>query len=244
MASVFKRGGKGKWYATWFDHTGKRQTKSTRTTDHAAAKRIAAKLEADAALRRDGVIDAAMEAIAVQSQRRIEDHLTDYEAKLKAADRDAQYVRSTVKYIRDIAAAQNWTVAAAIHADGVNRFANNLRDEGKSARTIQAYLTAIKGFTNWLSEHHKLPRNPLASVRKPNPKADRRRERRMLLPDEWRWLRSTTAERYGMTSRERMLLYVTAIQTGHLSPARHRPRKTRRMPGSISKRTLPQTCEH
>ncbi len=51
MASVFKRGGKrskGYWYASWFDHNGKRQAKSTRTTDKATAERIAKKYEADA----------------------------------------------------------------------------------------------------------------------------------------------------------------------------------------------------
>jgi len=40
----------------------------------------------------------------------------------------------------------------------------------------------------------------------------------MLLPDEWRWLRSVILakgrERYGMTAAERVLLYATAIQTG------------------------------
>lgn len=39
----------------------------------------------------------------------------------------------------------------------------------------------------------------------------------MLLPDEWRWLRSSTPHvepRYGMAGSERVLLYALAIQTG------------------------------
>ncbi len=68
MATVFKRGGKnnrgGAYYISWYDHTGKRRTKSARTTDKATADRITAKLEADAALRREGVIDAALDAIS------------------------------------------------------------------------------------------------------------------------------------------------------------------------------------
>jgi hypothetical protein len=47
MAAVFKRGGKtnrgGCYYVSWFDHDGKRQTRSTRTTDKATAERIGAK---------------------------------------------------------------------------------------------------------------------------------------------------------------------------------------------------------
>ena len=83
MASIFKRGGKrakGDWYASWFDHNGKRLTKCTRTTDKATAERIAGKHEADAALRRDGVIDPTLDAISKESQRSIESHLADYEA--------------------------------------------------------------------------------------------------------------------------------------------------------------------
>jgi integrase len=89
--------------------------------------------------------------------------------------------------------------------------------EGKAPRTIHAHLSAIKGFTRWLVEGEKLPRDPLAAVKKPNPKVHRRRERRMLLPAEWPHLELVTAsgpERYGMSGSERALLYQLAIQTG------------------------------
>jgi integrase len=92
-----------------------------------------------------------------------------------------------------------------------------LKNQGRFTRTVQAYLTAIKEFTKWLAANHKLPRDPLASVKRPNPKSDRRRERRMLLPEEWQWPRATLAEvseGYGMPAEQRMLLYAVAIQTG------------------------------
>lgn len=99
-----------------------------------------------------------------------------------------------------------------------NRYAAELRLKKKrSSRTIQGYLTAIKSFTSWLAINHKIVRDPLVSVRKPNPQADRRRWRRMLLPDEWNWLRDATAagpERGDMPANERVLLYAVAIQTG------------------------------
>ncbi len=186
MASVFKRGGKsnrkGKWYIQWQDHTGKRQSRCSGTTDKATAERIAKKLEADAALRRDGVIDPTLDAISRESQQSIESHLVDFECKLRAANRTEKHVVSTTKFIRWIAEHAGFETAADISADGVNRYAGKLRDEGRSARTIQAHLNAITGFTKWLTEHFKLCRDPLASVKKPNPEADRRRERRMLLP--------------------------------------------------------------
>jgi len=221
MATIFKRGGRGKrggrYYISYFDHKGRRQTRSARTTDKATAERIAAKLEADAALRRDGVVDPQLDGICEQSRRSVESHLKDYEAKMGAANRDPQHISTTVGYIRAICKHREFGSVADITADGVNGYAGWLKDQGRSTRTVQAYLTAIKGFTRWLTANHKLPRDPLASVKRPNPKSDRRRERRMLLPEEWQWLRATLAEgseRYGMSAEERMLLYAVAIQTG------------------------------
>src|SRR5437867_12035973 len=103
MASVFKRGGRKNrdgWYSAAFaDHTGKRKTRCTRTADLAVAERIAKKWEADAMLRRAGVIDPAMEGISDQAQRSIESHLTDYESRLKAANRAGQYIAGTLASI-------------------------------------------------------------------------------------------------------------------------------------------------
>jgi len=220
MASVFKRGGKrakGYYYASWFDHTGKRRTKCTNTTDKASAERIARKYEAEAALRREGVIDPAMESIAQEAQRPIETHLADYEAKMKAAGRTAPYISRTIRIIREVCEASSIATAGDIKADDATRFAGQMQNEGKSARTVQETLTALKSFTKWLTEHQKLPRDPLAAIRKPNPKTDRRLERRMLLPDEWRHLQIATLtgpDRYGIAGDERALLYETAIQTG------------------------------
>ena len=221
MASVFKRGGRtnrhGYWYASWYDHAGKRHSKCTKTTDKATAERIANKHEADAALRREGVIDATMDAIAQQSRRSIESHLEDYKAKLKAAKNTAGHVTETLVKIRKICDHAKFGAAADITADGVNRFTTYWLETGNSSRSAQAYITAIKGFTSWLVKTDKLSRNPLASVRAPNPTSDRRHERRMLLPKEWLWLRDATAngpDRGGVSGRERSLLYATAIQTG------------------------------
>jgi len=222
VATVFKRGGKtnreGYYYVSWYDHNGKRRSKCARATDKAAAERIAAKLESDAALRRDRVIDPRLEDIQIQSRRTIESHLVAFEARLRMANRDTKHVGSTLAYIRAVCSAAKFAVAADIRADGVNTFAAELLKRGKSARTVQAYVTAIKGFARWLAVQHKLVCDPLASVQKPSPKSDRRRSRRMLLPDEWQWLRTATlknnAERFGMPARERVLLYATAIQTG------------------------------
>jgi integrase len=194
-----------------------RRTKCTRTTDKAAAERIARKYEADTALRRDGVIDPELEAITKEARRTIESHLIDYESKLRAGGRSDQHISETLQYIRKICAAAGFELALDITAEGVNQYANQLAAANKSSRTQEAYLTAIKGFSRWLNVNHKLQRDLLTSVQKPNPEADRRRERRMLLFEEWRELERSLesgADRYGMPASDRLLLYRTAIQSG------------------------------
>jgi len=206
-----------RYYIAYFDHRGRRIVRSARTTDRATAERIAAKLEADAALRREGVVDPTLDSISRESRRSVESHLADYDDKLRATASSENHIVRTLKFIRLIAGAAGFELAADISADGVNRYARKLKEQRRSARTIQAHLTAIKGFTKWLTENNKLSRDPLCSVRRPNPKADRRYERRVLLPEEWLWLESATSagpDRYGVPASERLLLYRTAIQTG------------------------------
>jgi len=199
------------------DHTGQRKRKGTRIADKDAARQYANELEKRAHLRRTGYIDARQEKLATEGRRTVAEALADFRAKMEAAGRDPKHVSSTIDYIEKVCGAADFGTIGAITADGVNAYAQDL-GQRRSARTVQAYLTAIKGFTRWLAQDGKLPADPLASVRKPNPKADRRRERRMLLPDEWTWLRSITlaegVERFGIAAGERVLLYATAVQTG------------------------------
>jgi len=56
MASIFKRNGRGSYVIQYYDHTGRRREKSSRTTDKRAAERLAAQLERDVMLRREGLI--------------------------------------------------------------------------------------------------------------------------------------------------------------------------------------------
>jgi hypothetical protein len=63
MGSLFQRGRRGAWLAAWFDHTGRRCVRSTRTTDRAAAERILSKFVADVALRREGVVDVEQDEL-------------------------------------------------------------------------------------------------------------------------------------------------------------------------------------
>lgn len=221
MASVFKRGGKGNrhgyYYVSWVDHTGRRRSKCARTTDKATAERIAAKLENEAAKRREGLIDVDAEKFAFESKRPIAELIAEFRSKLESANRSANYIDTTIKYIEKAFADREITTIADLTATKCEQYVASLRSAGKSARTLHATLTAIKGFSKWMMETGKIARDPLTSVKRPNPESSRRRRRRMLLPDEWPYLSKTTQNgptRYGMAGAERVLLYRLAIQTG------------------------------
>ncbi len=215
--TLYKRVEGGPWIARWYAHDGKRKEASTRTTDKAAAERILSKRLADTALRKDGVIDARLDAIQEQARRPISEHLDDYEAKLSAGGRTETHIQTQLYCIRQAAECDQWNTIGDVTADGVNRYAGSMKQSNRSAQTIRNHLAAIKSFVHWLFVNGKLSHDPLVSVKMPNAKADRKRKRRMLLHDEWEWLRLITIanpDRYSMTGQSRMLLYATAIQTG------------------------------
>jgi integrase len=220
MATVFKRSKSPNWQISWFEPTArgkKRRTKSSGTTCKRTAQRIANEHEAQAALKRSGIIDVVADEIAKQSNRSIESHLGDFIAKLEAAGRSTKHIDDTQRKIRAVADFARFETAGDITPDGVNRLANSLKADGLSARTIGSYIDAIRAFTRWLTENQKSTRDPLVGVKKPNPAKDRRLERRFLEPDEWRHIQQAAMagpERRGMTGSARALLYELAIVTG------------------------------
>ncbi len=224
MASVFKRGGKrnpGPWLIKYFNHVGKWVTTSSKTTDNAAAKRIAGKLEAEAALRRQGVIDPHIEELNREGQREVESHIDDFENRLRSARRSELHVLHTLRMLRRIADQAGWKLLKDITADGVNTFAARLADSsdrGTSARTVGKHIAAVKSFTRWLKSQAKLDRDPLVGLTKPSIESDRRLTRRMMLPEEWHqlkiWLSTEAEESHGMGASDRLTLYWLAIETG------------------------------
>ncbi len=214
MTSVYKRKDSKKWYITWTDHTGKRITQCSGTTDKAAAIRIANKFEAEAQLRATGVIDPRQEEIAKEGRVKLKTVINDYIASMVGG---VEHAEKTQTQIEAIAKQESISNLADISADRLNRFTANLRSKKRSARTIASYIQSIKGLTRWAVRNGKLLSDPLATVRKPSVEDDRKLTRRFLTVDEWHWLDSSTRQgdfRFGMTGQERAILYALAIQTG------------------------------
>jgi integrase len=163
------------------------------------------------------VIDPRLEELATASRQTIRAAFHDYRTALRAKGTGTLHIDNTESKVFAIVKAANFLVIADISADKVNRFVAQLKDEGRSPRTIGAYLQAIKGFTRWLTRHGKLSFDPLITLSKPSTETDRRIVRRYLSHEEWQWLDAVTRKRetrFGMTGIERAMLYSLAIQTG------------------------------
>ncbi len=97
------------------------------------------------------------------------------------------------------------------------------RRRGRSVATSNHYLTALKGFSRWLSRERRLPSDPFAELAKGNADVDRRHDRRELTADELRRLleaaRSSARSFRGLTGPDRYALYVAACATGFRAAA-------------------------
>jgi integrase len=93
-----------------------------------------------------------------------------------------------------------------------------LRMDGSSIRTCNAYLVSAKAFCNWLVKNGRLMKNPLEHLEGRNTRLDRRHDRRILDEGELRRVIKAASESKatfrGLTGHDRELLYATACASG------------------------------
>jgi integrase len=94
----------------------------------------------------------------------------------------------------------------------------SIRSRGRSIKTSNLYLDAIKQFTLWLVQDRRMPDNPLAHLSGGNVKLDRRHDRRTLSPEQLRAIiqaaRHSGQEFRGLRGPDRAMLYSVACASG------------------------------
>jgi len=217
MASIFKKNGKGSYIIAYFDHTGHRREKSSRTTDHATAERIANKLEADVALRREGVVDARADRVAREGRRPIRAHLDDFIAGLLAKGVTAKQtgqLRTRIERVRTASAAET---VNDITPHGVQTALGAIREDGSSVQTCNHTLRAVKQLTRWLLRDGRIAVDPILHLKTSNAETDRRYERRALDDDELSRLVGVAEDGpvvLEMPGIDRAMAYRVAVGTG------------------------------
>ena len=207
MASLFKKHEGGDWQIDYFDHTGRRRRKSSKTTDKRAAERIAARLGAGEALRREGVIDPTLDRFIEQDKIPLQDHVAEYVRHMELRNRSAKHVKAIKSFLEEIGDPVESLGAkrlSEITQDAVERYLHDQKTEGRSARTLNWRQVLIAGFVAWSVRTGRLAANPLLSLRRQDETRDQKRKRRALTADELKDL-FTVAEKRG-----RKALYAAA----------------------------------
>ena len=224
--SLFQRKPGGPWIASWYGPTPcgkgrKRYERSTKTTSRSDAERIVRKWAERAQLESEGLVapegGTLLQRHAAAS---LTSHVESFAIAKRAEGRTDRHIDETVTMIEQAADACEWPTLGAVAAEDAERYlARRMAppDDAKpwTPRTAHKHATALRTFTRWCVADGRLAADPLARLKKPSP--HRQRERRILLVDEWAWLRSITddaSERFGMTGRDRRLLYELALQSG------------------------------
>ena len=184
MATVFKRRGKGPWIIKYFDHQGRRREKSSRTTDKRAAQRMAAKLEADAALRREGVVDPRLDGLAEADKIPIRDHVDAYLRHLRAGDRSPRTLADARQHLDWVLSETGAARLSDLSLDAVVRALDSLRAKGRASRTVNHHGGRVRAFLRWCERTGRMASNPLQNLPKLDQARDRRRVRRALTDEE------------------------------------------------------------
>ena len=210
MATVFRRkdtpkGKKAKWRARWKNaETGRWQT-SIGFVDKQATVAFAERLERRSARRAEGLIDPVEE----ENRRPVTEHLEEFIATLRHAERSPRYILQMENRIRRIIDETNIQRLSDFDPTRTIEILGELRikDKPLSGATRNEYIVSLKAFMAWALDACKIDRDPLATLRRLERKALRpRHPRRALTQNELARLLEATLRR--------PLLEVQKIRTG------------------------------
>ena len=184
MAHISKRGEKGWYTIVYRDRNGRRRSKGTKTTDKRVAARIAAKLEGDEALRREGIIDARTDRFSSEGRRPLADHVEEYLNHCRNEGQSEKHLVEKVRHLKRLQENADIKCLAELTPEVLEQHLTYLEDKGLSARSINFCRQVVLAFANWCVKRGRLESNTLQSVARRDETKDRRHKRRPLTDDE------------------------------------------------------------
>jgi integrase len=206
QGTVYKRN--GVWQVAWYDHTGKRRQKSTRTTDKRTAERILADIVAGVALRREGVIDPRHDRFNAENRKPLAEHVRAYIEHCRHKGLNAHHIGEKVRNLDRLLEESSAARLSELTGEVVEHHMQALRDRGLSARTANHCREHASAFMAWCVRTGRTESNPIAQVDKLDASRDRRHVRRTLTGDELARLFAVAEE------RGRLAWYAAAYYAG------------------------------
>ena len=148
----------------------------------------------------------------------LSEHLAGFRRHLESRNNSDRYIEEDIARTQKILDGCQFKRITDISASSVAAWLKDRRDAGDFViSTSNHYLTAFKGFCNWLVMDRRAADNPLAQLPKLNADLDVRRVRQNLPAVEFSRLIETTRGNgtvRGLTGLERVMLYLSAAYTG------------------------------
>ncbi len=166
------------------------------------------------ALAKWGMLDSR----SVAGAKPLAEHIGDYRKHLEAKNNTPDHINPTISRIEAIANGCGFLFISDISGSTVATWLKDQREaDAFGISTSNAYLTALKGFCNWLVKDRRANENPVVHLARLNAETDIRRQRRSLSQEDFGLLIEATRtgeEVCGLTGRERQMLYQVAAYTG------------------------------
>jgi integrase len=202
------------WWIRYYLPSGERK-KVKGYTDKKATAAKAAELERKAARLAEGLADPTDD----HAKRPLAEHAEDFRRYLAAKQNTSDYVALTFARLSTVLDGCRFVRPADLQPSAVVEFLEQLRRGGKSLKTVNDYLAAVKGFTRWLWRDHRTPVDALSSLSKfAHANTDVRHARRDLSADELAHLleaaRTSPQAVRCLSGPDRYSLYLTAAATG------------------------------
>ena len=172
------------WIAKYRDGTEQVVKKSTGCRDESAARAKLNEFVRRSELVKANVITAAQDSVADHQDTPLAEHLTAYIEHQRAKALNDDRINSTQARIRRVAGECGFARLRDLNAAGLERWLTARQSEGMSAGNRNEFRQAMVGFANWCVRTHRLVANPFAGVPKADARADQRRKRRALTPEE------------------------------------------------------------
>lgn len=179
MAGVSKRSKAGKYRFWYTDEAGVRRF-GTGFTDRVRTQKLADEMEFHSRREREGLVETGHRHRQAAAAKPVAAHLDDYRLELVARGDSRPHVRQTVNAVRALLADAAVDTVADLSPERVQGALGRLAAAGKSPRTRNFALGALKGFARWLEDNNRIKEMPrgLARIEAASEKIGRRRERR------------------------------------------------------------------
>lgn len=172
MPSVYRRGGRGPWWAAFTGYDGQRRKVSTRVHNHATAKQMANLLEAQHGLVRMGL--ASPDALLTAQRGVTDPELLVEEWKGTLTGKLDENKRIRASWVRSFLKEQRIVACATFASPEIIERLTKWIDTKQAQETRGKKLAAVRAFGTYLVEHGYCHTNKADAMAAPKPDGKRR----------------------------------------------------------------------